>query len=268
MSNEKEELVLMEVKDRIAYLTLNAPESLNAFSMEMRACLLNALVQCEENDEVRGIIITGAGRAFCAGGDIKTMNAPATVMQKRNRVKWTGKIALAIRAMEKPVIAAINGHAVGAGTTLALACDVVVSVQRAKFGVSFIKMGLIPDLGCTYLLPQAVGLSKAKELALTGRMLSASEAQQLGIVNYISDDEHLMETATNLMKDIITWPKAAVGMTKRMMNQAVDKSWPEALDAESNAQGLLLCTEQNQEAITAFLEKHPRAIPWTGSLSS
>jgi 2-(1,2-epoxy-1,2-dihydrophenyl)acetyl-CoA isomerase len=194
--------ILYEITDRVGMLTLNRPEVMNAFGGTMREDLLQMLRQAEADKNVRCVVITGAGRAFCAGGDIASM----AEMQAKNeasvipqRMKVGGQVVSLIRSMAKPVIAAVNGAAAGAGVNLALACDMRFAAQSAHFSESFVKIALVPDWGGTYLLTQLVGTAKAMELMMSGNRIDAAEALRIGIVNRVIPDDTFREDVVILL---------------------------------------------------------------------
>jgi len=246
--------VLYEVKDRVAVITLNTPEKMNALSNAMTDGLLAALEQAKNDTTVKAIVLTGAGRAFCAGGDVGafadlTIESSVAMMQtSKNAVK-------AFRDMPKPIIAAVNGFAVGAGFSLALLCDLVIASEKAKFGMAFVNMGLIPDMGALYALPKIVGVQKAKELALTGKNISAQEAKDLGIVGAVVPAEELDAAAMELAGQLSRQPGFAMSMIKKLLNQSADLSQADLMESEAVTQAMCLLSEDSKEAVDAFLNK-------------
>src|SRR5262247_4353699 len=211
--------LLFELKDGIATLTLNRPERLNALGDTLRDDLHDAILKCGENPEVRVIVITGAGKGFCSGGDVKAMNE---AKEGRRERPLNDKIApsrdltlLAMRDAPQPIIAAINGAAAGAGFNLALGCDIRIASTAAKFSQAFVKRGLHPDWGGTYFLPRIVGTAKACELTWTGEVIDAQEALRLGIVSKVVAPEELMSTAQSLARAIAAGPPTAIRLAKR-----------------------------------------------------
>lgn len=252
----EEKKILSEIRNQIGFITFNSPQKLNSLAGDIRAGLIQTLGEYKMDRSVRAIIITGNGEAFSAGGDLQSMLAEGTVDNKRDRfVNGLNALPRLITEIEKPIIAAVNGYAIGAGCTLAMSCDLIVASQNARFGVSFNKMGLCPDAGGTYFLPRAVGLAKAKELAFTGRTISAVEAERLGIVNAVVPPEKLLEAAEHLARDIIVWPRAAIGLTKKLLNQGADDNLYSALEREAFAQAHCMVLPDHKEAVKAFLEK-------------
>ncbi|HVN96645.1 MAG TPA: enoyl-CoA hydratase-related protein [Syntrophorhabdaceae bacterium] len=249
--------VLYEVKDNIAYIILNRPEKKNAFSPEMITLWRQGLEQAKRDDTVRVIIVTGKGDTFCSGGDIKDMADGKLQSWDMKRFLWEGvhRIVLTLEDLDKPVIAAINGHAIGAGLDMALMCDLRICSDRAKLAESYITMGLVPGDGGAYFLPRIAGQSKALELLLTGDVLSAEEALKLGIVNRVVSHEKLMAETLTLARKIADKPPLAVRMMKRAVYQAQTSSLSAHLDYISSQLALLSETEDHIEAAKAFLGK-------------
>lgn len=252
-----EKHVLYEIKDNIAFITLNRPEAKNAFSPEMINLWRKYLEEAKTDDSVRVIIVSGKGDTFCSGGNIKDMADGKLRSWDMKRFLWDGvhRIVLALEDLDKPVIAAINGAAMGAGLDMALMCDLRVASEKAKLAESYIVMGLIPGDGGAYFLPRLVGTSKALELLLTGDVLSAEEALKIGIVNRVVPHERLMEEAIKLAKKIADKPPLAVRMMKRAVYQAQTSTLRAHLDYISSQLALLSETEDHIEAAKAFLEK-------------
>lgn len=256
------ELVLREKADGILTLTLNDPEKRNPISgLPMVKAILEALEAAEADDEVRCIVLTGAGSAFSSGGDLKTMLSPGglvgdrPVETRRNYKTGIQRLPLAFDALELPVVAAVNGPAIGAGLDLALMCDVRIAARSAKFAESFVKVGIVPGDGGAFLLPRVVGESKAAEMALTGDVLSADEALACGLVSKVVDDGQLLASAGEIAARIAANPPHAVRMTKRLLKVARSSSLPELLEFSAAMQALAHTTEDNREAVSAFLEK-------------
>jgi enoyl-CoA hydratase/carnithine racemase len=253
------EFVLYDVADRVATITLNRPERLNALNPGLRQELLEAVTDSDARDDVRVIVVTGAGRGFCSGGDVKAMN-------EANEAGRTGaledkvdpvrdKAVLAMRDASKPLIAAVNGAAAGAGMNIALACDIRIASRQARFGQTFSRRGLHPDWGGTYFLPRIVGMAKACELIFTGKMIDAGEALQLGIVSRVVEHDDLMSAALDLAKSIAAGPPIAIRLAKRAMYKSLNSSLRDALEFETYAQNICRETEDAKEGIRAFVEK-------------
>ena len=242
----------------IATITLNRPEKLNAFSGTMREDLLAALRSCERDEQVRVVVITGAGRAFCAGGDVESMSA----LQKSNDVASFRKlldagrdVVLQIVSMEKPVIASINGVAAGAGCNLALACDYRIASDEAKLGETFVRIGLHPDWGGTWLLPRLVGRSRALEILMTGRMIGPAEAAAIGMIDRIVPASDLANETEKLARAIADGPPLAIGAIKRALNASERNDLRAQLELESEHQVRCFESDDAKERIAAFVAK-------------
>ena len=250
----------LEIRSGLAILTLNRPEALNALNFEMGRELLTALRHLRESEAVRAILLTGAGRAFCAGGDIKEMvpaegRKPGSFFEEP--LKAFHDAILAIREIPKPVVAAVNGHASGAGGNLALACDYRVAGEGARFNQAFVRLGLVPDCGGTFILPRLVGWGRASELILTGRVVQAREALQWGMVNEVVPDDQLMATAVAFAEKLASGPTAAYGRAKALLNRSLDATLESQVEAERRAQLELGGTSDFLEGLRAFVDKRP-----------
>jgi len=250
--------ILYEITDRVGMLTLNRPEVMNAFGGTMREDLLQMLRQAEADKNVRCVVITGAGRAFCAGGDIASM----AEMQAKNevsiisqRMKVGGQVVNLIRSMAKPVIAAVNGAAAGAGVNLALACDMRFAAQSAHFSESFVKIALVPDWGGTYLLTQLVGTAKAMELMMSGNRIDAAEALRIGIVNRVIPDDTFREDVVIFARQLAGGPANTLAHIKRATYIGATGTLSDALKYEEQAQESVFLSDDAREGIRAFLEK-------------
>ena len=248
---------LYEKKDHIAIITLNRPESKNSFSDEMLALWKQYLVDSRADDDVRVIIVTGKGDTFCSGGDIRDMAEGKIQSWDMKRFLWDGvhRIVLTLEDLDKPVIAAINGAAMGAGMDMAIMCDLRVCSDKAKFAESYINMGLVPGDGGAYFLPRIVGTSKALELFMTGDIITPDEALNLRIVNRVVPHESLMKETFKLAKQISNKPPLAIRMTKRAVYQSEASTLRSHLDYISSQLSLLSETEDHLEAANAFLER-------------
>jgi 2-(1,2-epoxy-1,2-dihydrophenyl)acetyl-CoA isomerase len=251
--------LIYEEHENIATLTMNRPERLNALGDTLREDLHNAIVRASEDPTIRVIILTGAGRGFCSGGDVKAMNeakergqAPAIldkVAPARDRT------VLAMRDAPKPIIAAVNGPAAGAGMNIALACDMRIASSAAKFGETFVRRGLHVDWGGTYFLPRLVGMAKACELIFTGDIIDAEEALALGIVSRVVAPEELMPTVRALAQKMAAGPPIALRLAKRALYHNQECDLRAALEYETYAQNICRETEDAREGIRAFVEK-------------
>ena len=249
--------VLYRSNGHIAVITLNRPEIKNTFSMEMLSLWRQYLEQAREDVNIRVIIVTGEGDTFCSGGDIRDMAEGKLRMWDMKRFLWEGvhRIALTLEDLDKPVIAAINGAAMGAGLDMAMMCDLRVCSDRAKLSESYILLGLVPGDGGAYFLPRLIGLGKALELLWTGDVLTPGEALEIGLVNRVVPHERLMEETMTLAEKIAGKPPLAVRMMKRAVYQAQTSTLRAHLDYISSQLSLLSETADHQEAAKAFLEK-------------
>ncbi len=251
--------LLYAVQDRIATLTLNRPERLNALGDTLRDDLYDAVRKAAADPDVRVIVITGAGRGFCSGGDVKSMKereeATATAPVTDKFAPMRDRIILAMRDCPKPTIAAVNGPAAGAGMNLALACDMRIASSAAKFSQAFVKRGLHPDWGGTYFLPRVVGMAKACELIFTGDSIDAAQALELSIVNAVVAPEALMDETYKLAKKIADGPPVAIQLAKRALYHNQDVDLRAALEFETFAQNVSRETEDAKEGVRAFIEK-------------
>ena len=251
--------LLYEVKDGVATLTLNRPERLNALGDTLRDDLQDAVTRASDDPNVRVMIVTGAGKGFCSGGDVKAMSERKESGSGRPLMEKVApgrdRTVLALRDAPKPVIAAVNGAAAGAGFNLALCCDIRLASTAAKFSQAFVKRGLHPDWGGTYFLPRVVGTAKACELIFTGAIIDAAEALELGIVSAVHPPEELMPAALTLARKIADGPPIAIRLAKRGIYHNLECDLRQALEYETFAQNICFDTEDAAEGIRAFVEK-------------
>ncbi|MEK4425782.1 enoyl-CoA hydratase/isomerase family protein [Solibacillus sp. FSL K6-1523] len=248
------DVLLKEKKNQILYLTLNRPEKLNAFSMELTSSLITALKEAEADDDVKVIILTGAGKSFCAGGDVSSMGSrrdPATAIASMQN---TSKVTKTILQLDKYVISAVHGYAAGAGFSLALASDFIIADQHARFVSSFKNIGLVPDLGLIKLLSERVSLPIAKEWISSAKIVSAEEAYAERVINRIATKD-LLEVATEFAQFIVDGPPLANKFVKYMLNNASDFSHEASIMQENIIQTLMFQTEDAKEGVRAFAEK-------------
>ncbi|MBC8255914.1 MAG: enoyl-CoA hydratase/isomerase family protein [Candidatus Marinimicrobia bacterium] len=255
-------MIQFEKIDTIGKITLNRPEKYNSFVREMALILQKKLEEYTNDDSIRCILITGAGKAFCAGQDLKEATDPDGPEIEQIVREHYNPIIKKIREIEKPVIAAVNGVAAGAGANLALACDIVVVSKSANFIQAFSKIGLIPDSGGTYFLPRIIGLPKAAAIMMTGESVSAEKAEQMGMIYAVYEDAEFDAKSLELAKSISQMPTKGLGYTKRLLNNSLNNSLDEQLDLEAEIQALSAKSEDHQEGIKAFLEK--RSPKFTG----
>lgn len=244
------------ITNGVATLTLNRPEVFNSFNREMALQFQDHLDACEEDDDVRAIVITGAGKAFCAGQDLKEVTTPELNPGfKKILEEHYNPIISKIRAIEKPIVAGVNGVAAGAGANIALACDVVIASEHASFIQAFSKIGLVPDSGGTYFLPRLIGFQKASALMMLGDKVSAQEAERLGMVYKVVLAEEFEETIQNTAITLAKMPTKALGMTKRLLNYAMTNDLDEQLYNEGKLQIEAAESEDYREGVAAFVEK-------------
>ncbi|MBU0641441.1 MAG: enoyl-CoA hydratase/isomerase family protein [Planctomycetes bacterium] len=248
-------------QDQVRTITLNRPTVLNACNRALLAALGEAVTAAAVDRSVRCLLITGAGRAFCSGQDLvelkQRVEAGSPInLEQRLRERYNPIIST-IRTMAKPVVAAVNGVAAGAGASLALACDLRVAAESATFIQAFVRIGLVSDAGSTFMLPRLVGAARAAELAFTGRTLDASEAQRIGLVNRVVPDEELPAAAVEYAAQLAALPTRAVGLMKQMLNAAWAANLDEQLELEARLQTTATQTEDHQEGLAAFFEKRP-----------
>jgi 2-(1,2-epoxy-1,2-dihydrophenyl)acetyl-CoA isomerase len=249
--------LLESVDDGIATLTLNRPENLNALSDEIRLGMVEALARLGADPAIGCIVVTGAGRGFCAGGDVKTMgNRAVKVFEERAAgIMQSGRVPAQMHRTPKPIIGMINGVAVGAGLGMAGACDIRIAGRSARFGAGFIKIGLSGDWGTTWSLTQLVGTAKARELMFTGDMIDADDALRIGLVNKVVEDAELLTTTMAMARRIAGMPHLALGYTKRNLTVAVTSDFAGSLEMEAFNQARCSQMEDHHEAIRAFKEK-------------
>jgi 2-(1,2-epoxy-1,2-dihydrophenyl)acetyl-CoA isomerase len=252
---------LSETKDGVLTLTLNRPEALNALTGSMLKGLADAVTKAGRDKAVRVVVLTAAGRAFCAGadlGDVKKRMASGGFEHGDELRKTFNPLILAIRRVEKPVIAVVQGTAAGAGASLALACDLKVCSAEAKFLNAFSKVGLIPDSGMTWTLPRALGLSLALEYAWLGKPITSETALRFGLVNRVVPAAELAVAVAELVASLLAVPPLALALTKRALNRSVEApSLEDQLETEAQLQSYLGRTKDHAEGIASFLEKRP-----------
>jgi 2-(1,2-epoxy-1,2-dihydrophenyl)acetyl-CoA isomerase len=248
------EFLTSEKKDGVAVITLNRPNQLNALNMPIREELKAAFEDVNKDDEIGAVVLRGAGRSFCAGGDISTLgeSEPNT---GRKRLRNIHPLLRGIMDLDKPVICAVQGHAVGGGLGLALAGDLVIAAEDAKFCCSFVKIGLVPDWATFYMLPRLVGLAKAREMALMATVVDAKTALDWGLVSRVVPNDQLLDEAMKTAKRLAAGPRTAIALCKQIMAKSLDMNLEEVLGYEAFAQDLCMQTKDHREGIQAFKEK-------------
>lgn len=249
--------LLFAVRDNVAYITFNRPDAANALTAEMSRELMYAALQCDEDPAVRAVVITGSGRMFCAGGDLKAFAAQGDRLPHYIKDLTTylhAAISRLVR-MDAPVIAAVNGTAAGAGMSLVCAADLVLAAESARFTMAYTRAGLTPDGASSYFLPRLVGFRRAMELTLTNRMLSAQEAFAWGIVTRVVPDAALASEAAALAATLAAGATKALGTAKRLLHSGWTETLETQMELESRAMGDIARTADTHEGITAFVEK-------------
>ena len=247
-------------QDRIAIVTLNRPDSLNALNHELQEGLPQTCQALRDDDEVWAVVLTGAGRGFCSGVDLRGKRQTSDSRQERLDVYgWVGRLAMAIyRTLDKPIIAAVNGVAAGAGMSIALACDMRVGSEKTRFKTVFIERSLSPDTGMSFFLPRIVGYSRACDLIFTSRFVEAEEAYRIGLLDRLVPAEALLEQAVELAKQIAFWPPVAMQAARRVLQQSMESTLEEQLRNESFGLNLARRSPHDvQESRDSFLERRP-----------
>jgi 2-(1,2-epoxy-1,2-dihydrophenyl)acetyl-CoA isomerase len=248
-----------ELRDAVAVISLNRPEKMNALTPEMREALGTHFDTAARDPQVRAVLLTAAGKAFCASGDVSRMGdfSPAS---GRELLKLAQRMVRNLANIEKPVVAGVRGAVAGIGWSLALACDVVVASETARFSQVFRHVGVVPDGGAIYFLTQHLGIQRAKELVYSGRRIDAAEAHSLGLVSKVVPDAELDAAAFEYARELAAGPTFALGIAKKMFKLMYQPDLETLLDAESWAQGLALLTEDHKEGVKAFFEKRKPAF--------
>lgn len=249
--------IRFEVSDAIATITLDRPEALNALTVVMKGELLAAFRSIGRDRSVRAVVLTGAGRAFCAGQDLRERLGPdAAPLAVELRERYN-PIIRAMRSLDQPIVGAINGVAAGAGASLAFACDIRLAGEGASFVLAFGRIGLVPDSGATWLLPRLVGPAKAAELALLGDTVTATEAERIGLVASVVPGDGLAAAARDVATRLAVLAPQALALTKRALQRSWSMDLDEALEDEAFRQGIAGATRDHAEGLAAFLEKRP-----------
>ncbi len=249
--------ILFDVRDNVAHITLNRPEAANSINRELARDLMHVAMHCGEDPAIRAVVITGAGRIFCSGGDLKEIAAQGERLPYHMKELTTYLHAAISRLtrMDPPVVAAVNGSAAGAGMSLVCACDIVVAAETTRFTMAYTRAGLTPDGSSTYFLPRIVGLKRALELTLTNRVLSAREAFEWGIVTRVVPDAELLEQAHALAAELAAGPTKALGASKRLLHSGWVETLETQMEHETQTIADIARTADSNEGVTAFLEK-------------
>jgi 2-(1,2-epoxy-1,2-dihydrophenyl)acetyl-CoA isomerase len=250
------ENLLYSITDRVATITLNRPDALNATTDGLYQELQGLIREIAADKDVGAVVLTGAGRGFCAGADLKVRREGMTELERRARHRWILRDILEpLVRLEKPVICAVNGVAAGAGSSIALACDFIIASDKASFVQSFARVGLVPDLGGLFMLTRAVGLPMAKELCFSARKVAAAEALSLGLVNKVVPHDDLMAEAQSMAAGIAKGSPTALGMIKSLLNKSSEVTLDQMLEYEAYAQTVAYITPEYHEGVAAFREK-------------
>lgn len=251
--------LLFDIRDNVAHLTLNRPEAANSINEEMGKDLMHAALRCDEDPEIRAVLISGAGKIFSGGGDLKAFLSKGDQLPYHVKEITTYLHAAVSRftRMDAPVVAAVHGAVAGAGMSIAIACDIVVAAETTRFMVAYTRAGLTPDGSTTYFLPRIVGLKRALELTLTNRMFSAQEALQWGLVTRVVPDNELLAQARAIAVQLAAGPTRAYGVSKRLLHSGWAETLETQMENESQAIANSARTADAREGITAFLEKRP-----------
>jgi 2-(1,2-epoxy-1,2-dihydrophenyl)acetyl-CoA isomerase len=247
----------VEVADAVATLTLDRPDALNSLTVPLKEELAKAFRSVGRDRAVRAVVLTGAGRAFCAGQDLRERLEPGAAPLATEVRDRYNPIILAMRRLEKPIVAAVNGVAAGAGASLAFACDIRIAAEGASFNLAFGRVGLVPDSGASWFLPRLVGASRAAEIALAGGALTAADAERIGLVSRVVPADALPDEARRLALRLAAGAPVAVGLTKRALNRSFEATLEDQLEYEAVLQGIAGATADHAEGIAAFVEKRP-----------
>lgn len=248
--------IIVETKDKVAKITLNKPDKMNGVDQDMCRELVCATEEVGQDRDVRAVIITGSGKAFCAGGDLSSSMYDVKDPKELNDIiLMFGQVSININAMEKPTIAMVNGAAVGAGLSFALACDMRIASDKARFGHVYLNIGVQSDAGGTYFLPRLVGVARACELVFTGKVIDAAEAERIGLVNKVVPAEELESETTKLAAQLARSSALAIGMAKKSIYRGLTMELPTAIEFEARAHTLTMISDDMTEGIAAFKEK-------------
>jgi 2-(1,2-epoxy-1,2-dihydrophenyl)acetyl-CoA isomerase len=248
-------MILFEIKNQVATLTLNRPEKYHSFIREMALELQEKLEICKNDNNIRAIVITGTGKAFCAGQDLGEATDPKGPELQKIVNEHYNPIIRQIRNIEKPIIAAVNGVAAGAGASIALCCDFVIAKESAVFVQAFSKIGLVPDSGATFFLPRLIGFQKATALMMNADLITATEAEGLGMIYKVVEESKFEDEIKSFSEKLAKMPTKGIGLTKKLLNQSMNNSLEQQLNEEEIAQTIAGKTNDYKEGVSAFLEK-------------
>ncbi len=251
------ENLILQKEDGVATITLNRPDKLNAWNVPLIDEIIKLVGEIEQDNTIRSVILTGAGRAFSAGGDLSLSLFDMTgySLEMKTFFHKVNMIPLSLRNLRKPIIAAVNGPAMGAGCAMAMACDITIASETATFSMAFVNVGYHPDAGASYFLPRLVGVNKACELIFTGKTIDAGEAERIGLVNRVVPADVLLATAKELAVSLANGPSMALALAKTCIYNGLQVTLEQALENESQAACLILQTEDQKEGTKAFREK-------------
>jgi enoyl-CoA hydratase/carnithine racemase len=260
----------LSIDDDVARFSHERPAARNALSDDLHADYRDMLDRVQADRSIRALVITGSGGSFCAGGDLRGIQQRQSSSDRearsadvmRRRIQTAHAWLVRLHSLEVPVIAAVDGPAVGAGFSIALAADFILASTRAVFCMSFTKVGLVPDLGAFYFLPRAVGMPMARELMLTARRVGAAEGKQLGFVHALHEPETLAAEALRFARRFVAGPREAMGLSKRLLNQSFETPYATLAELEANAQAVASTTAYHGDAVAAFLRGEPAAYDW------
>lgn len=246
--------LLYHVENKVATITLNAPDKLNALDAVMASELPSLIEELGRDNHVRAVVLKGAGKAFCAGGDVSTFSQ----YDLEGGISLTKKghaLISAFSDLPKPIIASVHGYAIGAGLSLTLLSDIAIASEKAIFGAAFVNIGLVPDVGGLYYLPRLIGMKKTKELIYTGKNIGAQEALRMGLVNTVVQDEELDAAVQKISRMLANQSPVAISAAKRILNMSMDLSLNELLEIEALTQGVCMQSDDAKEAVDAFMNK-------------
>lgn len=250
--------ILCEKSEGVGIITLNRPDTLNALNLLMREEIRLALEDFDKDEAVRVVVITGAGRAFCSGGDVKEQGTGFDAISGRARIRNLHRSLMLMVNMEKPIIVAVNGIAAGAGFNLALAGDMIIAAEDARFSQVFINIGFVPDYGGMYFLPRLIGLARAKDLVFTGRMVDAKEAKEIGLVSRVVPKDRLMTDVMEAARTMAQRSPKALAFDKSILNRSLDSDLGTILEMEAFAQGICFQSDEHKQALQKLLDKNKK----------